>query len=753
MKSRNNHSVSSVRQAVLAGIITLAGSAAAHAAAPEAPFIDWVDATEVVNENNDYVAVDMGWSRHDFEEVSSVQYRVDGKPVMSRDVSEGQTQGEASFFVDEEGEFEVSVALCNVDGCTETAGASISVSDGHGVEVTYAEHPVSDQASTQDNFAVESTQDSILLPQTSGFEVMGSGLASKLASEVGKAALKGVAKEGGGMAFRAVMNVLGLGDDGIGAQLSELQSSINALNSKIGKLTTAIEDLQDTTAWQGFLNQHKDANKQVNAIYTSFASIMGWLSYGVDPDTAGWTNARKNIDDAISELAGSYLNPGQGIVDMRDGSIYQLMNAVPQRVASVESYWTIIDEYRDYYRAAIAVGFLALDLIEDNYDTTGTTRVMADNALKAGQNAVLGMYAYGVAPKRPISGVEVLDFVQLRSETKGYAAAEYAVLDDSATMQVAGTAFTAWIKDVASKYRPDHHDGMTLEEFFIESNVPTTYFLDNANGWEKTGWELRKVKDAVPHMEQAPVWQVRPRIGQISGNSWVEKYVGLCATNPALCKGSTTDSFSVWYNEDSGGSAKARQEIHDKISARKSAVRSNGGFALTGSFPVPQGDFAESHYASIDLTDKLNLAGRATDFDEDAIWTTAFGDDSVSLAAGHLPGADYGSDCLGLQDKIINILEAGDYQLKWLKNGNLVLRNSEPGNLWAAGTYNRSDRLCWKANGNLVIKSGSEVLWSSDTADSALGGYGGRELKLFPDGTLQIVNELEDVVWQVGPFE
>jgi hypothetical protein len=212
-----------------------------------------------------------------------------------------------------------------------------------------------------------------------------------------------VAKEGGSQAFRAVMNVLGLGDDGISSQLSELQSSINALNSQIVQLTTAIDDLSDKSAWQGFLNQNKDANNEVNAIYTSFGSIMGWLNNGVEPDYAAWSNARKNLDDAISTLAGAVLNPGQGIVDMRDGSIYQLMDAVPQRAASVESYWTIIDEYRDYYRAAIAVGFLALDLIEDNYDGSGTTRVMADNALLAGQHAVLGSCVRKPKPMRPLN--------------------------------------------------------------------------------------------------------------------------------------------------------------------------------------------------------------------------------------------------------------------------------------------------------------------------------------------------------------
>jgi len=752
MNARINNSGNKVRQAVLAGILTLTGSAVAMAAVPEAPQVDWVDTQERQSTDGQHVEVNVGWSRFDFEEVSSVQYRLNGMPVMSRVVEEGQTFGEAAFAIDSEGDFDVSIALCNIDGCAETTGATISISERDGVDVSYEERSIpAEQFAVRDtnSGAASGGQDLMFLPQLDGPQIMGAGLASSLATKLGKAALSGLAKEGGSQAFKAVMNALGLGGDEVSAQLSELKSSINALNGQISDLTKEIRDFRDESIWGDFVTQHTLANIEVNAIYTAFGNVTGWLNNGVQPDYNAWSTSRSNVESAISALASSDLNAGQGIVDMRDGSIYQLMNAIPQRVASVDSYWKEIDEYRDYYRAALAVGFLALDLIEDNFDTTGTTRVIADNALSASQTAVLNMYAYGVAPKLPVSGVDVLDFVQLRSETTGYAAAEYAVLDDSAEMRLAGADLISGMKELAASYRPDHHDGLTLQEFLTESNVPTTYFLNTSGGWESRGWELRKVKDAVPHMEEPPIWEVRPRIGEIKGNQWKERYISLCPTNPDLCGGSASDGFYAWYSEYGGTEA---QKIRDKISARKSALRNHGGFVYLDLFPA-QAKFAESHYAKIDLTDSLNHAGRMADFDEDAVWVAAFGDGSVTLAAGELPGEEGSSACIGLPSQDLTLLQVGDYEYQWLANGNLVLRNGEPGNLWASKTSNKANKLCFMPKGNLLVMSDNLVKWESNTGDGALGGFGGRELKLFPDGTVQIVNELEDVVWQKGPFE
>lgn len=750
MKVRSSNSVNKVRQAVLAGIFTLTGSAGAMAAVPASPVIDWIDASVQSNEDGPFIEIDLGWSRYDLEDVTTVQYRVDGKPVLSRGFDAIQDFGDANFAITDEGDFDLTVALCNVEGCGESALMKVSVSDSGEVTVSIEERPVPPEwvvvSGDRDELAPIGPDTSLQL-QLTGLDVTPAGLGTALMTQLGKAALGGVARGGSAMAFNAIMKAIGLGGDDVGAQISELKSSINALNTRIGQLTDEIEGLKDETVWQGFIQQHTRANLEVNAIYTNFKSVTGWLDAGISPDTDGWTKARGRIEDAVSALAGSDLNPGKGIVDMRDGAIYQLMNAIPQRAASVESYWTIVDEYRDYYRAAIAIGFLALDLIEDNFDTSGTTRIIADNALEAGQIAVENMYAYGIAPERPRNGADVMDFVQLRWETTGYASAEYAVLDDTATLRLSGPALRTWIQNLVSEYRPAHHDGQTLEEFLIDSGVPTAYFLDSSNGWESSGWQLNMVKDAVPHMDQPPLWEVRPRVIQIKGNNAEETYVSLCPANPDLCNGSNSDAWYVWYNVDTGGTPKVRQEIRDKIAARKNAVRANGGFTLQN------GNFAESYYATIDLNNRLSHSGRAANLDAGAVRIAAFGDGAATLAAGQLPGPDGTSACIGLPSENLTLLAAGDYALQWRTNGNLVLRNGESGNQWTTATYNWGEKLCFMPKGNLLVMQGSQVFWSSDTGDGALGGYGGRQLKLFQDGALQIVNELSDVIWQVGPFE
>ena len=201
---------------------------------------------------------------------------------------------------------------------------------------------------------------------------IGSGLISAL----GKAALRGIVRDGAHFAFLALMTHMGMASDSFESQIDQLQSSMDTLNSQVAQITSAIEQLQDETTWQGFLNHHKDANIAANLIYANFGYVTAWVASGIEVDEIAWTNARRNISDSLTILAGARMNASGGIIDSQHAAIYQLINPIPQRVASVASYWPLVDDYRDYYRAALAIGFLGLDLIEDAYDGSGTTRVM-----------------------------------------------------------------------------------------------------------------------------------------------------------------------------------------------------------------------------------------------------------------------------------------------------------------------------------------------------------------------------------------
>ena len=734
MNARINYSGNKVRQAVLAGILTLAGSAAANAAAPEAPFIDWVEATPLSGEDGDLVAVDVGWSRYDFDEVDSVQYRHNGKPVMSRAVDPGQISGDTALTFEGQNGFDFTVALCNVDGCTESAQIEISISDEYGVEVLIQDAPAS-----SDPFSAADSWDYVpqaqAMPQFSTF-AMPATVVNGLASELGKAALSGLVRAGADAGFSTVLKFLGLGDMAIGTQVQELQSSVKAMNGKIDSLSKTLDSIENRLIWKDFTDQHDSARATANKIMGAYDDVVGWLSTGQVPDREGWTGARAKVVESLEELSGTKSGNGGGIADVYDGAVYRLMNAVPQQVATVESYWPIVEEYRDYYRMAISIGFLTLDLIADEFDGTNTTRIQADNALAAGQAAVFNMYNYGVAPETPRSGSKVLDFVQLRSSTTAYAARELADHVSYSSVALAGSKLRTDFAKMASNYNPDHHQGMTLEQLLVEANVPTTWVLDDTGGGHyKTGWQFDIPIPPGDPMSTKYWWELRPLVGQVKGNKWVESYERYCPSGAVPCEGQ-----SGWFY---GSTSDAKNQV----SARISAIKAAGGYTLNN------GRYASAYYGKVDLTDRLSHAGRAAEMDEALVRLAAFGDGAAKIQAGMLPDGYGASQCIGLPQSAEYLMEVDNYHLRWQPDGNLTLRDADNKILWQTGTGSKGKQLCFYEYGNMAIDNNIKVLFSSDTSDWDLGGYGGRALKLQQDGALQIVNELGDAVWQVGPFE
>lgn len=742
MKTFTQTKASKAIQAALAALIATTGSVGAMAAVPEVPTIDWLDATVIHEAKTDRIEVDAGWSRYDLEDIYSVQYRVDGKPVITQAVEPGQTYGEATLEVDGSGDFEISIALCNVDGCSESDVIDFSVSDEN--EVAWSMQSTSFEPAPLVPMLTENS-DSQCTSTTPG-EAM-SGMAAlapaqngsigvDLVSELGKAALSGLFRGGADFGIKALLRHLGVADDDLGAQLEELQSSVGQLRSDINYLTCSIEQLQDQTSWTSFLGQHTLARSAVNDIIGAFDDVVGWQTEGITPDTSAWTDDRSDVKSAMRNLAGTNSGGGDGIADSRDGAVDQLMAAIPQNVASVESYWTIIEEYRNYYRSAIALGFLTLDMLEDLYDGSGTTGVMANNAFEAGRASVQRMYEYGIAPTNPVSGVDTLDFVQLRGSTLGFASTEFADLDENTQLKLAGPVLNDAFSDMASFYRPYHHDDVTFEQFLKDTGVPTKYVVDSDAGWHSTGWQVTQKSQGTMN-GGLPTWEVRPLVGEVRGNSWVVSAKPFC-TYQTVMMCNAMDDIVATYSDS---------VIMEVINDRKAAIRANGGYKLSGNGFIP------SHYGQVDLVNRLNHAGRPANFDADAVTLAAFGDGSARLEAGTLPGAEIGAECIGLPDEPTHLMDVEDFFLLWQPDGNLTLRNADNQLKWISRTRNNADELCWHEDGNLAIYNDGEVTFETDTSDDSLGGFGGRFLKLHQDGALQIVNELDDVLWWKGTTE
>jgi len=97
------------------------------------------------------------------------------------------------------------------------------------------------------------------------------------------------------------------------------------------------------------------------------------------------------------------------------------------------------------------------------------------------------------------------------------------------------------------------------------------------------------------------------RIGEVMGNAWVESYASYCGWAP--CMGGQ-DVFPAMNDG----------EIRSKIDQGKSDIRNWGGYNPNNY------THAVSHYSAVDLTNRLNHAGRAAEFDADAGRVAAFGE-------------------------------------------------------------------------------------------------------------------------------
>ena len=117
-------------------------------AAPGAPTIDWMESNfalvEVAESGTsykqvvtvkDFAEVPVKWSKWSGDSGSRVEYRLNGQTVLTQSLSGGGTgtqTGEATLQVAQGGKYDLTVALCDDSGCSESAAKPILVEDTDG---------------------------------------------------------------------------------------------------------------------------------------------------------------------------------------------------------------------------------------------------------------------------------------------------------------------------------------------------------------------------------------------------------------------------------------------------------------------------------------------------------------------------------------------------------------------------------------------------------------------------------------------
>lgn len=82
---------------------------------------------------HDHVEVPVAWTKWSGDAATRAEYRLDGNLVFEQAISGGDSQsGSATLQIGQGGRYQLSVALCNSDGCSESAPVEIVVADTDG---------------------------------------------------------------------------------------------------------------------------------------------------------------------------------------------------------------------------------------------------------------------------------------------------------------------------------------------------------------------------------------------------------------------------------------------------------------------------------------------------------------------------------------------------------------------------------------------------------------------------------------------
>lgn len=446
---------------------------------------------------------------------------------------------------------------------------------------------------------------------------------TSLGSLFGKSLFNGII--GNGVGFGVDQLLSGLGYDP-GSQLhdavDEIRRSINDLNVKVEVLSEKIEQLLDGQDHANFLNSYRKADLASGRLSMSLASIDNWIATGAQPTESAVSDMQTVIRTSISDIQTIASNPTTGVIPL-------MMKAVePPDVSDLDGYWDDIDVVRDNYRAVLAEGIVALDLLT-RFDPSGTVAADLEVVVPVATDVVHGMYELGL----PRSGPAGTPFAQLRHNDLALAGwrASIPVEDRDVWRSTTGAGLDPSagmprgvvepiLAGMAASYRPGLHGGKSLEQYLYERGVPTrVVYTDTLQTVEILGSKalIAKYYDI----------GVQVTIGEIRGNDYVADTRILDWTG-SFSK--SWDPVRGWFTPKKERTRQA--EGHAKGAARIPVLRSDAANRTAAWQNLTSRDSHRTpmfpYQGRILLGDTTNnLVGFHTDFDPDRIHEAAFGTD------------------------------------------------------------------------------------------------------------------------------
>ncbi|MDA9913249.1 hypothetical protein N9D66_02210, partial [Candidatus Nanopelagicales bacterium] len=460
--------------------------------------------------------------------------------------------------------------------------------------------------------------------------------------------MSGLLKSAGSETFNQVLRALGYdpGDTAEVAQaLAEIQQSLSHLEDQNQQIIEAIDQLQNETLRGQFLVADGRVEAAAGQIAGQLELLQIWVADGVTPDQTTLTAAVNSLNAQINALERAAGAPQSGAVPL-------LMRAYERNVSDSERHWQLVSDYRDQVRVSLAQAVGAIELIIEHwYSPSGEYHGNHSQARNATFRTVDNMYGFGVQPFGPngqafvqLKGDAALtaDFTKNKDQDNIPDADrwlwESRVVQQSAEecpAHPAGyqcVALEPWLEEMAEKYRPGNHDGMTLEEFLQSHNIATTFVYTDAFDYVQTT-ENRRVEceqvagTRVCRDVRDVVFHSQATLGQIVGNSYEKKKVSF---GHPVQAGDQTRSRSpyapkTWkWNNDYR--YRAEPEIHMHNAYWAHAAR---GIEMGPYYGDPWQDFTDRHEAkswvTISTDGHNELGGWLTDSRPESIEKAAYG--------------------------------------------------------------------------------------------------------------------------------
>jgi hypothetical protein len=325
-------------------------------AVPGEPVLDWIETEYVVGESADAAQVPVGWTRHYGGLALTAQYWLNDELVLTRAVDaddQDLQSGSATLTIDTGGTHEITVALCDTEGCTASEPMPVNVVDpGRPLRASSANNideemlSYEQAAQTVQAIAAELANAPAGLAQTAAAANQSWG--GWFASFVGQAALK----HGLAMGFDGLVELIGLSPDhpDLAAEFAGINQSLGELKHQLDEISRKIDVGK---ADSDFKNSHRAADvamQNIMSIAGYIAAAEAGTATPTEQQLQDWALANStNLSSLRSLLTNSLTGAIPLLLDY-----YQLKYPVSTGIEVRDE----VDGYLDGFRAALGVALI-----------------------------------------------------------------------------------------------------------------------------------------------------------------------------------------------------------------------------------------------------------------------------------------------------------------------------------------------------------------------------------------------------------